>query len=86
MTPRIALHLTERPVDAASRLPGHGTVDQVRADLAALAELDVPYVVLDTFLSSYAGPVPPEESPRHDLAQLETAAERIFDLPGETLR
>ncbi|KOG66148.1 F420-dependent oxidoreductase [Streptomyces griseoflavus] len=86
VTPRIALHLTERPVDAASRLPGHGSVDQVRADLAALAELDVPYVVLDTFLTSYAGPVPPEESPRHDLAQLETAAERIFDLPGETLR
>ncbi|MFH8349748.1 LLM class F420-dependent oxidoreductase [Streptomyces sp. NPDC018045] len=86
VTPRIALHLTERPVESESRLPGHGTVDQVRADLEALAELDVPYVVLDTFLSSYAGPVPPEESPRHDLAQLETAAERILDLPGETLR
>ncbi len=73
-------------MESASRLPGHGTVDQVRADLEALAELGVPYVVLDTFLSSYAGPVPPEESPRHDLTQLETVAERILDLPGETLR
>lgn len=84
--PRIALHLTEESVPEEVRTLGHGTLDQVRADLEGLAELDVPYVVLDPYLTTYLGLVPPERGPRHDPRQLDLVAERLFDLARETPR
>ncbi|MFI5618691.1 hypothetical protein [Streptomyces sp. NPDC051567] len=64
----------------SGRLPGHGTPAQVRADLAALAERGVTYVVFDTCLTAYLGLVPPERSPRHDPELLEAVAGDLMDL------
>jgi alkanesulfonate monooxygenase SsuD/methylene tetrahydromethanopterin reductase-like flavin-dependent oxidoreductase (luciferase family) len=52
--PRIKLRLVEQPLDDSNRRPGQGTLDQVRRDLAALAELGAEYVVLDTYLGNPA--------------------------------
>jgi alkanesulfonate monooxygenase SsuD/methylene tetrahydromethanopterin reductase-like flavin-dependent oxidoreductase (luciferase family) len=49
LAPRIALRLTEEPVDAEERLAGEGTLDQVMDDLAQLRLLGARFVVLDTY-------------------------------------
>ena len=37
-------------MDDAQRIAGEGTVDQIRADLAALQSLGADYVLFDTYL------------------------------------
>ena len=53
LMPRIALRLTEAPVTASisggGRLAGHGTIDQIIADLGLLRTLGADTVVLDPF-------------------------------------
>ncbi|MEV7283101.1 TIGR03619 family F420-dependent LLM class oxidoreductase [Streptomyces sp. NPDC093252] len=80
VTPRIALHLTDRPVTGPRRIAGYGTLGQVRDDLEALSELGVPCVVFDTYLTEYLGLVPPGSGPRHDTALLEAVAGELMDL------
>ena len=81
-SPRIRLHITEAPRPDGDRVAGEGTLDQVRRDFAALAELGAEYVLLDT----YTGDV--EATRRHDAAwrMFETVAERVVDLERQTLR
>ena len=82
LCPRIRLRLTDSPMPDGTRLAGEGTLDQVRADLAALEELGASYVLLDTYTDD------PEATRNHEAAwrMLTTLAERALDLPRETLR
>jgi probable F420-dependent oxidoreductase len=49
LIPRIALRLTQAPVTDDDRLAGHGTIDQIAADLDQLRSLGAGTVVLDPF-------------------------------------
>jgi probable F420-dependent oxidoreductase len=82
LCPRIRLRLTDTPMDEAQRVAGEGTLDQVRADLAALESLGADYVLLDTYTDD------PEATLNHEAAwrMLTVLAERAFDLPRHRLR
>jgi hypothetical protein len=69
-------------VDDAGRVAGEGTLDQVRDDLDALANLGARYVLLDTYADD------PEATRRPETAwrMLIEVAERVVDLPRERLR
>jgi len=72
LMPRIALHLTAEPVTDGDRLAGHGTIDQITADLGLLCSLGADTVVLDPFNGD------PRETARPQTAwqALATVAER----------
>ena len=80
--PRIRLRLTEAPLPEAERVAGEGSLDQVHADLEALAALGAPYVLLDTYADDPEATRNPEVAWR----MLTTMAERVLDLPREALR
>ena len=82
LCPRIRLRLTPSPLAEDQRVAGEGHLDQVREDLEALQSLGARYVLLDTYADN------PEETRRPEVgwAMLTTVAERILDLPRETLR
>jgi alkanesulfonate monooxygenase SsuD/methylene tetrahydromethanopterin reductase-like flavin-dependent oxidoreductase (luciferase family) len=82
LCPRIRLRLTDSPLADAGRVAGEGTIDQVRADLAALERLGASYVLLDT----YADDPKATRRPEVGWAMLTTMAEQVLDLPRETLR
>jgi probable F420-dependent oxidoreductase len=83
LCPRMFLRITEKPVTDDGRLMGHGNVDQVRADLAALLELGAQYVLLDTVIAEDVN-----ATKNHEVAwaMLATLADRVLDLRRETLR
>jgi len=76
LMPRIALRLTEAPVTApvsgGDRLAGHGTIDQIMADLGQLRSLGADTVVLDPFNGDHRETTQPERAWR----ALATVAER----------
>jgi alkanesulfonate monooxygenase SsuD/methylene tetrahydromethanopterin reductase-like flavin-dependent oxidoreductase (luciferase family) len=76
LMPRIALRLTEAPVAASNsggdRLAGHGTIDQIMADLGQLCSLGADTVVLDPFNGDLRETTQPERAWR----TLATVAER----------
>ena len=80
--PRFSLQLTGKPLPEGQRRPGHGAVDQVRADLKALAALDAEYILLDT----YTGLPGQTEQPEKDWAMLAIMAEQVLDLARGTIR
>jgi hypothetical protein len=82
LCPRIRLRLTDGPLDEEERLAGEGSLEQVRADLAALDGLEAEYVLLDTYRGD------PEETrqPERAWAMLATVAERVVDLEQRRLR
>ncbi len=80
--PRIRLRLTDSALADDQRVAGEGTLDQVRADLAALESLGAPYVLLDTYADDPEATRDPEIAWR----MLRTVAERALDLPHETIR
>jgi probable F420-dependent oxidoreductase len=82
LCPRIMLQLTDAPVTNAARVAGEGTIDQVHGDFQALQELGAECVLLDT----YTGDI--EATRRHEASwsMLAAVAEKIADLPHETLR
>ena len=83
LCPRMHLRLTEKPVPDDGRLMGHGTLDQVRRDLAALHQMGASYVLLDTVIAEDV-----QATRQHEVAfaMLATLAERVLDLPRESLR
>jgi probable F420-dependent oxidoreductase len=83
LCPRMHLRLTEKPVTDDGRLMGHGTLDQVRDDFAALHELGARYVLLDTVI---AEDVPATKNHEAAFAMFAALAERVLDLPREGLR
>jgi probable F420-dependent oxidoreductase len=79
--PRIRLRLTESPLDD-ERLPGEGTLDQVRSDLEVLAALGAEYVLFDTFYGDL-------EATRHrerGWGMLALLASDVIDLEHRRLR
>ena len=82
LCPRIRLGLTNGPLPEDTRLAGEGTVDQVRTDLSALEDLGADYVLLDTWGDDLAETTLYERT----FAQYSTVADKIADLPNETVR
>ena len=82
LCPRIRLRVTDTPLADAQRIAGEGSLDQVRADLQALAGLGASYVLLDTYTDD------PEATRHHQTAWrlLALLAEQVLDLEKETLR
>ena len=82
LCPRIRLELTESPRPDAERLIGQGTLDQLRKDLETLESLGAAYVLLDS-----AGDDPQATRDQEPLwRMLATLAEKVLDLPQQTLR
>jgi hypothetical protein len=81
LCPRIRLRLTEAPLDE-QRLPGEGTLRQVRADLETMRSLGAEYVLPDTYYGDS------EATRNHERAwrMLATLAENAVDLAHERLR
>jgi hypothetical protein len=82
LCPRVRVRLTEAPLADDARLPGEGTLDQVRADLEALGALGAQYVLLDTYADDPEATRDPEPGWR----VLTALAERVLDLGRERLR
>jgi probable F420-dependent oxidoreductase len=82
LCPRMRLCLTPSPMPEDDRMAGHGTLDQVRRDLDALAALGASYVLLDTYMDD------PEATRDHEAAwaMLATLASRALDLTRQTVR
>jgi probable F420-dependent oxidoreductase len=49
LAPRIGLQISSKRLPENERAAGHGTLDQIQADLAELAALGVTYLTLDTY-------------------------------------
>ncbi|WP_028798177.1 TIGR03619 family F420-dependent LLM class oxidoreductase [Streptomyces purpureus] len=82
LAPRLHLRVTERPL-GEDRPAGHGTSDQIRRDLWALAELGATHVLFDT----YAGfPELTRGTAREDRALLERVVTRFVDPVSGTPR
>jgi alkanesulfonate monooxygenase SsuD/methylene tetrahydromethanopterin reductase-like flavin-dependent oxidoreductase (luciferase family) len=86
LMPRIALRLTDAPVTASisggDRLAGHGTIDQIMADLGQLRSLGADTVVLDPFNGDHRETTQPERAWR----TLATVAERAGSQDIDTER
>lgn len=86
LMPRIALRLTEAPVTApisgGDRLAGHGSIDQIMADLGQLRSLGADTVVLDPFNGDHRETTQPERAWR----TLATVAERAGSQDIDTER
>jgi hypothetical protein len=69
-------------MDEAQRVAGEGTLDQVRADLAALHVLGADYVLVDTYTDD------PEATRNHEAMgrMLTVLAEQVLDLRRQALR
>jgi probable F420-dependent oxidoreductase len=72
LAPRIPMRVTEHPL-GGDRVPGEGTVEQIRDDLAALEALGAAYVIFDPF-------VPRADGHAARLAEIERAAAKIIEL------
>jgi probable F420-dependent oxidoreductase len=80
--PRIDLQITANRLDDRTRLPGTGTVEQIRADLESLKSLGAEYVLFD----SYQGNPEGRRDPGTDLTMFTTLAETVLDLEHRSLR
>jgi probable F420-dependent oxidoreductase len=83
VVPRILLDIVHSPLPDGSRVVGRGTVDQIRADLERLAELNIEDVLLDTYDETIAGSADRQES---HLRLIERFAAEIADPRSGTLR
>jgi probable F420-dependent oxidoreductase len=70
---RTPLRVTTTPIPDGDRLPGTGAKSQIRADLEALASLDLTHVLLDTRYEDSAA----RRSPATDRATLESVADLL---------
>ncbi|MCX4671055.1 TIGR03619 family F420-dependent LLM class oxidoreductase [Streptomyces sp. NBC_01381] len=81
LVPRLQLRLAPQP-DTAGRPLGHGSVDQLRGDLEALAELGATDVLLD----AYPGTPGERGTAEDDRRVLELVAEKVVDLATGDVR
>jgi probable F420-dependent oxidoreductase len=82
LCPRIRLRLTDAPLPDDQRLVGEGTLEQMRADLKVLQDLDAQYVLLDTFYDDVEATRYPEVA----WGMYALLAEKALDLAHEGLR
>jgi probable F420-dependent oxidoreductase len=80
--PRLRIHLTEAPLPERERPLGHGNLEQLHTDLAALSNLGAKTILLDT----YSGRPEQTLHPEQDWAMLALLAEEVLDLGGQALR
>ena len=80
--PRIYLRITDTDLADDTRVAGEGSINQVRDDLAALAELGCTSVMLDNYTDDGLAAADPQIA--WDMLQI--IAEEIFDLPAERIR
>lgn len=80
--PRLGLRITDRPLPGNDRSVGHGSLDQIHADLKAIASLGADYILLDT----YTGTPEQTRHPEKDWAMLRLLAEQILDLANGRIR
>ena len=80
LAPRIFLGITDAPLAADERLAGHGTLDQVRGDVEAIANLGADYLILDVYgpPRSYDPANPAYEG---DWALLRMVADKVLGRP-----
>ncbi|MFF2503682.1 TIGR03619 family F420-dependent LLM class oxidoreductase [Streptomyces sp. NPDC058067] len=74
LVPRLQIALGERP-DTEDRPLGHGSVEQIRGDLRALAQLGATHVLFDT----YPGDPAARGTADDDRRVLETIVEKVVD-------
>jgi probable F420-dependent oxidoreductase len=82
LCPRVKLRLIDAPVPDDGRQVGEGNLEQVHRDMAGLEELGCQYVLLDTFYDDLEAIKHHETSWR----MLATMAEKVLDLPNQTVR
>lgn len=82
LCPRIMLRITDTPMAEDGRRMGEGSLDQIRADMEALAALGCAHVVLDTYYDDIDATRDPVEA----WGMLTVMAEKVLDLERETLR
>ncbi|HSG18958.1 MAG TPA: TIGR03619 family F420-dependent LLM class oxidoreductase [Anaerolineae bacterium] len=80
--PRFSLQLTDETLPEGQRRPGHGSIEQIHADLKVFASLGAEYILLDT----YTGLPGQTEQPEEDWKILAMIADQVLDLPNETVR
>ena len=80
--PRLSLKLSSAPMPEDGRRPGHGSIDQVHADLEQIALLGAESILLDI----YSGDTRQTTQPEKDMAVLEKMAVRVLDLARGTIR
>ncbi|HLG70830.1 MAG TPA: TIGR03619 family F420-dependent LLM class oxidoreductase [Chloroflexota bacterium] len=77
LAPRIFTGLTETANTDSVRLAGHGTLDQIRADVRAIEDLGAEYLILDVY-----GPPrsydPANPAYEEDWAKLRMLAQKVF--------
>ncbi len=82
--PRLGIHLTDSPLAKEGRKVGHGSIDQVHADLKALDSLGASTILLDTY--SYPTKNGQQAKPEEDWTMLRILAEQALDLENQALR
>ncbi len=80
--PRMTIRITDSSLPEHQRVAGEGSLEQIRADLIAMSEMNVPNVLLDTYTGN------PEQTlhPEKDWKMLRILAENVLDLENEGLR
>jgi len=79
--PRIRLDVSAQATQGA-RLPGSGSLDQIRADLLELEKLGAQHVILDWNTGDLAA----TEDHNHGWEMLALLADKVLDLPNEAMR
>lgn len=91
LCPRIMFHLTEQPTPTDERFMGHGTIDQVHADLHLLYDLGCEHVILDAY-SPFADvelrdvATDPAGGYQHAWDDYALVAQQVLDLENERVR
>ena len=82
LCPRLRFRLTDATVTDPLRQAGTGTLEQLREDFTRLEALGVRHVTLDWYTDDL------DLTRRHELGwrMFATMAEKVFDLPRETMR
>jgi probable F420-dependent oxidoreductase len=80
--PRLGVRITDRPLPNSQRPVGHGSLEQIHADLRAIDSLGANYILLDT----YTGEPGQTKFPKKDWETLALIAEQSLDLANERIR
>jgi len=82
LCPRIRMNIQDSIITGDDRLPGQGTIEQMRDDLKELEAMGAEHVLLDW----YSGDLEATKDHESGLGILKTLAEEVIDLQDETLR
>ena len=82
LCPRIRMNIQDTSFTGDDRLPGQGTIEQMRDDLKELEALGAEHVLLDW----YSGDLEATKDHESGLRILSTLAEDVIDLARQTLR